>query len=154
MVGLVKTSLYKTIGKGCLTWTKLGDVWRRWTKEYVRGLREIHIQYHGKPLSLAVGDVVVIKSDEQKRGEWPLGIITEFYKGKDGVIRAARLRAGKSYMERPIQYFYPMELNCDMKKAKERQPSTLDANASQFRPKRKAAAVAAQRIQQIAEEER
>ena len=30
-------------------------VWRRWTKEYVRGLRERHIQmiqYHGEPLSL------------------------------------------------------------------------------------------------------
>ena len=144
MVGLVKTSLYKTIGKGCLTWTELGGVlldvevtlnnrplsyieddpqfqiltpyslmftssnnlpemaahhvrdkdlrkrakflkrckhvvWRRWTTEYVRGLRERHIQYHGKPLSLAVGDVAVIKSDERNRGEWPLGIITEFY---------------------------------------------------------------------------
>ena len=193
MVGLVKTSLYKTIGKGCLTWTELGGVlldvevtlnnrplsyieddpqfqiltpyslmftssnnlpemaahhvrdkdlrkrakflkrckhvvWRRWTTEYVRGLRERHIQYHGKLLSLAVGDVVVIKSDERKnRGEWPLGIITEFYEGKDGVIRAARLRAGKSYMERPIKHLYPMELNCDMNEAKERQPSTLDA---------------------------
>ena len=218
MVGLVKTSLYKTIGQGCLIWTELGDVllnveitlnnrplsyveddpqfqiltphslmftssnnlpemaahhvrdkdlrkrakflkrskdvvWRRWTNEYVRGLRERHIQYHGKPLSLAVGDVVVIKSDERNRGEWPLGIITEFFEGKDGVIRAARLRAGKSYMERPIQHLYPMELNCDMKEAKEQQPSTLDANAPQFRPRRKAAAAAAQCIQQKAEEE-
>ena len=97
-----------------------------------------------------MGDVVVIKSDKRNRGEWPLGIITEFYEGKNGVIRAARLRAGKSYLERPIQHLYPMDLNCDMKEAKERQPSTLDANASQFRPRRKAAAVAAQRIQQIA----
>ena len=37
-----------------------------------------------------------------------------------------------------------------MKEAKERQPSTLDANASQFRPSRKAAAAAAQ----LADEER
>ena len=30
-------------------------VWKRWTNEYVRGLRERHIMLKGKPLSLSVG---------------------------------------------------------------------------------------------------
>ena len=45
-------------------------VWKRWTNEYVRGLRERHIMLKGKPSTLSVGDVVIIKSDERNRGEW------------------------------------------------------------------------------------
>ena len=33
--------------------------------------------------------------------------------GIDGVVRGAKLRAGKSYMERAIQQLYPLELSCD-----------------------------------------
>ena len=42
------------------------------------------------------GDVVIIKSEEKNRGYWKLGIIEERIPGRDGVVRAARLRAGKS----------------------------------------------------------
>jgi hypothetical protein len=33
----------------------------------------------GKPFTLSVGDVVIIKSDERNRGEWPLGIVNRNY---------------------------------------------------------------------------
>ena len=89
-------------------------VWKTWTNEYVRGLRERHIMLKGKPFVLSVGDVVIIKSDERNRGEWPLGIVETLYEGKDGVVRAVRLRAGKSFMERPVQHLYPLELSCDI----------------------------------------
>lgn len=48
-------------------------VWQRWTGEYLRGLRERHrLKYDGKPMSLNVGDVVVIKSDQKivVNGRW------------------------------------------------------------------------------------
>lgn len=38
---------------------------------------------------------------------WPLGIIENLIVGSDGVARGAKLRAGKSYVERAIKNFTP-----------------------------------------------
>ena len=89
-------------------------IWRRWSAEYLRGLRERHNMKHNKrQLSLTSGDVVIIKGDEKNRGQWKLGIVDELFPGSDGVIRAIKMRAGKCYLERPIQHLYPLELSCD-----------------------------------------
>ena len=217
MVGLVKNCLYKSIGKGCLTWEELADVlldieitlnnrplsyieddlqnpvltpnslmfvssnvlpemqphrvddrdlrkrvkflkrckevvWKRWRNEYIRGLRERHIMLEGKPHTLSFGDVVIIKSDERNRGEWPLGIVEELYEGKDGIVRAVKLRAGKNFMERPIQHLYPLELSCNIRSNQETEAAAeLNANATEFRPRRDAAVAARIRNQQIGE---
>ena len=80
-------------------------MWERWSKEYLRGLRERHNLIHkGGRGKLSVGDVVIIKSDEKSRGKWPLGIVVELFPGRDGVLRAVKLRAGKSFLERPVQH--------------------------------------------------
>ena len=85
----------------------------------------------GKPLSLSVGDVVIIKSDERNRGEWPLGIVEQLYQGKDGVVRALKLRAGKSFVERPVQHLYPLELS---DKQANQKTMELNVEATEFRP--------------------
>ncbi len=131
-------------------------VWKRWKNEYVRGLRERHIMLKGKPFVLSVGDVVIIKSDERNRGEWPLGIVETLYEGKDGVVRAVRLRAGKSFMERPVQHLYPLELSCDIGNCQETKTTAeteLNPEATEFRPRRDAAVAARIRNQLIAETE-
>ena len=33
--------------------------------------------------------------------------------GRDGVVRGAKLRVGRSHVERPVQLLYPLELSCD-----------------------------------------
>ena len=51
-------------------------VWSRWTKEYLRSLRERHRAQRGAGGDTpAVGDVVIIKTEDKNRGKWPLGII-------------------------------------------------------------------------------
>ena len=78
-------------------------VWSRWTKEYINGLRELHnLNNKGKETSVKVGNVVLIQNDERNRGKWNVSIVVKLIKGKDGVVRAAKLRAGKFYMERAI----------------------------------------------------
>lgn len=58
-------------------------MWNRWTAEYLRALRELYRLKHGdKRCSLAVGDVVIIKSSER-----PLGIFESLIDGKDGAVR-------------------------------------------------------------------
>ena len=45
-------------------------MWSRWTKEYLRGLRERHnLKHDGKGSTLAVGDVVLIHSEDRNRGK-------------------------------------------------------------------------------------
>lgn len=75
----------------------------------------------GKASSLNPGDVVLIRSDEKNRGKWPLGVVVELFNGRDGVVRAVKLRAGKTFLEKPIQHLYPMELTCEIERRRELQ---------------------------------
>ncbi len=126
-------------------------VWNRWTREYIRSLREQHRRAGGEQTAHPnVGDVVIIKGERKNRNTWKLGIVTELIKGRDGITRAAKLRVGSGNLERALQHLCPLELSCDW-----RQPSQLDATAPTFQPRRRrdAAAAAEVRIRQTAEEE-
>ena len=127
-------------------------MWKRWSSEYVRGLRERHNRKHKKStFTVKKGDVVIIQSDERSRGKWPRGIVEELYKGRDGTVRAVKLRAGKTYLERPMNHLYPLELSWDRTAPVQ---VSLDPDASSFRPRRDAAVAAQHRIQDVAEVER
>ena len=57
--------------------------------------------------------MVIVRGDESNRGKWSLGVIVDLFEGGDGVVRAVKLRAGKSFLERPVQHLFPLELACD-----------------------------------------
>ena len=95
----------------------------------------------------AVGEVVIVRFEQKNRGAWMLGVLTELITGKDGVIRGTRVRTGKSTIERPVQFLYPMKLSCD--NTDERPKAVkLNPEAPEFRtrPKREAAIAASLRI--------
>ena len=71
------------------------------------------MKHNKRQLSVTSGDIVIIKGNKKNCGQWKLGIVDELFPGSDGVIRAVKLRAGKSYLERPIQRLYPLELSCN-----------------------------------------
>ena len=99
--------------------------WNRWNKDYLRSLRERHnMKNNQRHMEIASGDVVFIKVNGKHRGKWNIGIVEELYQGKDSVIRAVNLRSRKTYIEQPIQFFYPYELNCDIWK---RQKTVINA---------------------------
>jgi hypothetical protein len=130
-------------------------LWSRWSTEYVKALRERHnLKHNCKGMKLERGDVVLIRGEERNRGKWRIGIVEKLIEGRDKVVRGARLRAGKSYLERPVQLLYPLELSCDMPPPPESEVSTtMNANAPVFRPKRKAALAAQELFTNIAAEE-
>ena len=103
-------------------------------------------------MNVKLGDVVLIQDAERNRGKWNMGIVVKLFQGRDGVVRAVRLRAGKSYLERAVQHLFPLELSCDQEQRVREDPS-LNPRAREFRPVRRAAAVAAENIRRIAEEE-
>ena len=82
-------------------------MWRSWTTEYLRALRERHRLKHCETGSeLSVGNVVIIKSSERNRNCWPLAVVESLIDGKDGFVRAAKVRTGKSILERAVQHYY------------------------------------------------
>ena len=89
--------------------------------------------------------------------EWPLGVVEELFTGRDGVVRAAKLRAakvraGRGFMERPIQHLYPLELTCD-RNLTLCNDTPLNPTAMEFRSRRDAAVAARQRIEDIVEQD-
>ena len=71
------------------------------------------MKHKGQIMVLAKGEVAIIKDEEQNRNKWKMGIVEELISGRDGMIRAAKLRAGKGTLERAVQHLYPLELTCD-----------------------------------------
>ena len=130
--------------------------WNRWNKEYLRSLRERHnMKNNQRQMEIATGDVALIKGDNKHRGKWNIGIVEELYEGKNNVIRAVKFCSRKTYIERSIQFLYPLELSCDTWKRQKtvyqcsKQP--LNVNENEFKPRRNAAVIAKNAAKHAAE---
>ena len=104
-------------------------------------------------MQIKKGDVMLIKSSVKNRGRLKISIVIDLYYRKDNAVHAVRLRAVKNYLEQPIQHLYPIELTCDVtaigKLSNEKTLHTeLNGNASEFKPKCNAAAIARLKIQE------
>ena len=132
-------------------------LWSCWTGEYLKSLRERHnLKHKTKEMTVQPGDVVLIQGSEQNRVKWNIGKVVKLIKGRDGVVRAIRLRAGRSYLERAIQHLYPMELSCDQPREEHKEEggmSHLNPSTREFCPTRRAAIAAAGKIRRIAQVE-
>ena len=124
------------------------SVWKRWSREYVKSLRERHVKGGGKQtITPRRGTAVIIKDEKKNRNTWKLGVVRETIKGKDGIVRGARVKTANGELERPIQHLYPLELTCEVENFKKPDPT-----APTFVPRatRNAAAAARLRMQDIA----
>ena len=97
----------------------LAHFWGRWRKEYLANLREFHKTKRTRQSKavIQVGDVVTVYEDGKKRNEWKLAVIEELVRGRDGVVRGAKIRVitkGKIVrISRPVQRLYPIEVRAD-----------------------------------------
>lgn len=92
--------------------------YRQMLKEELR--RRFRIQYLGQLsrrtkcknnfTQVAVGDIVLVENDTQKRLDWPLARVEEAFPGKDGHIRVVKLRTARGELIRPIQRLIPLEV--------------------------------------------
>ena len=64
-------------------------IWARWSKEYIEPTR-----------TASVTGGVKIKSEEKNRNRWKLGKNVELIRGRDGVVRGAKVQTEKGVMER------------------------------------------------------
>ena len=49
-----------------------------------------------------------------------MGVVEKVIPGVDGIVRLARVRVGKSEVERPVQHLLPLELSCTRNKMNQR----------------------------------
>lgn len=97
----------------------LAHFWGRWRKEYLANLREFHKTKRARQSKavIQVGDVVTVYEEGKKRNEWKLAVIEELVRGRDGVVRGAKIRVitkGKIVrISRPVQRLYPIEVRAD-----------------------------------------
>ena len=109
-------------------------------------MEQHNLVHNSKELKLKEEDVVIIRGDEKNRTHWKTGIAHQLLPGHEGITRAVKLRAGKSYLECAVQHLYTVELQCDQKMIKETNGNQLDVNAKEFRPRRNAVAIAAVKV--------
>ena len=77
-------------------------------------MRERHsTKNNQRRIEIAIEDVAWIKGDNKHKGKWNISIVEELYREKDNIIRAVILPSKNTIIERPIQFLYPLELNCD-----------------------------------------
>ena len=120
----------------------------------IKALRERHrVKHNTKQVTAKLGDVVLIRGEQRNRGKWQIGIIESFVISREGVIRGARLRAGKSYLERPVQHLFPMELSCDRNPPDDLKSNSKEPEVEIRRPTRTAAVAARKLIADIATSE-
>ena len=85
-------------------WRKIqffADVfWKRWIQEYLPTLTK-RTKWFQKQKNLVVNDVVIVVDPNLPRNNWPLGIITEVNKGKDGKVRSAVVKTKDGSYTRP-----------------------------------------------------
>ena len=51
---------------------------------------------------MTVGDIVLIKTENEPRNEWLMGRVTKVYPDEEGIVRSILLKTQRGAMERPI----------------------------------------------------
>ena len=81
---------------------------------------------------VAVGDMVIIKDDQEKRMFWKLARIQELIPGKDGSVRSGRIvvctdkgKIGNKVFCRPLKLLIPLEVPADFTQLHHAPPQAL-----------------------------
>ena len=96
----------------------------RWRREYIPALRESHrLKLDSAGQTVQIGDIVSVHDESLPRTKWRMGVVHELIKGVDKETRGAVVRIadkGKSsYLQRPLQRLFPLEILDDVKKEPE-----------------------------------
>ncbi|GFT85140.1 integrase catalytic domain-containing protein [Trichonephila clavipes] len=84
--------------------------WSRWKNEYLLNLRSAHCSTFINASQFNINDVVLIKDDQFPRNFWKLGKILELFPGRDGKVRACKIKTDSYIIKRPVQLLYNLEI--------------------------------------------
>lgn len=75
--------------------------WARWHTEYLTSLHS-RSKWQHKHKNLMINDIVLIRVDNTRPANWPLGRIIELHPGKDGVVRVVTIRTQSGTYKRTV----------------------------------------------------
>ena len=111
-------------------------------------LREIANQGNNKKPNIEPGDIVLLKNDRTKRCFWKLGKVVELLLGRDGNIRAAKVKVpsarGTTVLSRPLQLLIPLEIRSQVEIDPPGMPQAVtnqEQADTRTRPRRNAAVI-------------
>lgn len=81
--------------------------WKRFRVEYLHNLQSRE-KWNTPNKPVAVGTVVLINVANAPPLQWPLGVITRVFPGRDGIVRVAEVRTRNGTLERPIVRLCPL----------------------------------------------
>ena len=94
----------------------VNEFWKIWQDSYIRNLPPMGIK---KPNNdIKVGTLVLVREEGKPRLQWPLGIVTKTFAGRDGLTRAVELKTNKGKFTRALQMLHKLELS-DTEKSEE-----------------------------------
>lgn len=107
----------------------------RWKNEYLLSLLEAYRPRNGnKEPIIGVGDIVILRNDQQKRSFWKLAKILELYQGQDGSVRSAKIQVAgdsKKVFNRSLRHLIPLEIPNQSASDSENHASALIPNLAQ-----------------------
>lgn len=68
--------------------------WRRWRTEYLPTLQKRR-KWEKEKCNLKEGDIILLKSDQLQRNDWPMGIILKTLPSEDGRVRKVQIKTTK-----------------------------------------------------------
>lgn len=83
------------------------DLRCRFRSEYLGQLK--FFRKNAPHRTVKIGEIVLIGNDQEKRLDWPLGMVSELVPGRDGQIRLVKLTTARGQLMRPIQRLFPLE---------------------------------------------
>lgn len=79
--------------------------WDKWKRYYLATLQPRR-KWHSSQPNLEPGNIVLIKDDQLKRNEWPLGLITQTFPSADSKVRTVEVKVsrkdGTKVLLRPV----------------------------------------------------
>jgi len=87
-----------------------GIFWRRWKGEYLPTL-QCRQKWQNVQRNVAVNDLVLVCDEPSAKGHWPLGLVLEVSRGRDGLVRSCKVRVNGTTKVRPITKLCVLEEN-------------------------------------------
>ena len=68
------------------------------------------MHWHKQQPNVCVGDLVLIVGENTPRRLWPLGLVMEVRKGRDGLVRSVTLKTKSTKLVRPVTNIVALEV--------------------------------------------
>ena len=85
----------------------VNQFWYKWRSEYVQNL-QVRTKWKKAKRNISVGDIVLLKEDDEPRNRWRLCRVHEVKTDEDGLVRKAKVAIGQPYLDNKCKQKSPV----------------------------------------------